>query len=299
MERFRRPTDDLREYFARRKFTISLFSVAFVSVFFYIIHPLFPYLFGEQESEKGKYWPSGDVFQEELALRFPDYPDHPELTYEPTFEYTPSAPAPLLPGVDEEGLPRWEQDLVAKLQFLQSPLPGAGITTRNSQLPGAPRAYRNGTHEGLDYYNGFCGIQIRFGDPVYAAAEGIIIRIDHEYSEPDAAARRELLAVAHSRPETPQDILDVLRGRQVWIEHKKGIITRYAHLQDVAEHLQEGSLVEAGEFIGTIGNSGTSDGARGNTLNAHLHFEIWLGDYFLGQGLTPSKMRKLWQEVLL
>jgi len=75
-------------------------------------------------------------------------------------------------------------------------------------------------------------------------------------------------------------------------------MTRYAHLDKVAEHLQEGDLVEAGDFIGTVGNSGTSDGAEGNTANPHLHFEIWVSGSYLGEGLTPQEVRDLWKQVI-
>lgn len=192
----------------------------------------------------------------------------------------------------------WDEPLMETLSFLQSPLPGAKVTTRDSQLPGAPRAYRNGTHEGLDFYSGYCGIPINFGDPVYSAGPGVIYRIDHDYIETPTEERNELLRISHELDDTPEEILDMLRGRQVWIIHPFGVITRYAHLDKVAEELQEGDLVEAGVFIGTIGNSGTSDGANGNTLNPHLHWEIWIGQNYLGEGLPPSESRALVQKIM-
>ncbi|MDO9535006.1 MAG: M23 family metallopeptidase [Bacillota bacterium] len=192
----------------------------------------------------------------------------------------------------------WDESLIKTLSFLQSPLPGAQVTTRDSQLPGAPRTYRNGTHEGLDFYSGYCGIPINFGDPVFSAGPGVIYRIDHDYIEALMEERNELLKISHKLDDTPEEILDMLRGRQVWIIHPFGVITRYAHLDNVAEDLQEGDLVEAGDFIGTIGNSGTSDGANGSTLNPHLHWEIWIGESYLGEGLPPSESRALLQIIL-
>jgi murein DD-endopeptidase MepM/ murein hydrolase activator NlpD len=76
------------------------------------------------------------------------------------------------------------------------------------------------------------------------------------------------------------------------------VVTRYAHLHEVAASLQEGDLVEAGDFIGTVGNSGTSEGAEGNGSNYHLHFEIWVGGSYLGEGLSPQETRELWKRVL-
>ncbi len=272
----------------------SLSSMALIGVLVFLIHPVYPLVAENQELKKGVNLPAGDIFEQEPALQTLNDPASPELTYKPVAAES----ALLLPQLDEEGVPTWNQSLVDQLDFLTSPLPEAAISTRDSQLPGAPRAYRNGTHQGLDYYDGFCGIRIRFGDPVYAAGDGVIYRIDHEYSEMDAPARREILDTAQSLEDTPEDILDKLRGRQVWIKHDYGVMTRYAHLYQVADNVEIGDPVKTGDLIGTIGNSGTGDGARGSTLNPHLHFEIWLGDYYLGQGLTPPEVRHLWQEVL-
>lgn len=204
--------------------------------------------------------------------------------------------ASLTVSEDKDNL--WNEELVRQLSFLQSPIPGANISSRDTQLPGAPRAYRNGTHEGLDYYNGFCGVPIYFGDPVYAAGAGVVTRIDHGYSEPSVGEREKMLKLSAAEGDTPEDILDKLRGRQVWIVHAFGVVTRYAHLDTVSENLQVGDWIEAGNYVGTLGNSGTSNGARGTQNDAHLHFEIWVGDYYLGKGLPLDEIRSLWQQVL-
>lgn len=193
----------------------------------------------------------------------------------------------------------WDKNIVQQLLFLQSPIPEAKISSRDSQLPGAPRTYRNGTHEGLDYYNGYCGVPIYFGDPVYAAGAGIVIRVDHDFSEIPTEQREEKLRISGEAGDTPEHILDYLRGRQVWIDHGFGVVTRYAHLDTVPETLQAGDLIEAGNFVGTIGNSGTSNGSRGTRDDAHLHFEIWVENRYLGEGLPPEEVRLLWHQVLI
>jgi murein DD-endopeptidase MepM/ murein hydrolase activator NlpD len=193
--------------------------------------------------------------------------------------------------------PLWDPNLVEELSFLQSPLPGAKVTSRDSQLPGAPRAYRNGTHEGLDYYDGSCGISVRYDDPIFAAGDGIIQRIDHHYIEFSDQERAEVLRVSAIEQDTPAHYLDMLRGRQVWILHPNGVITVYAHLSQTAD-LQEGDSIVAGDIIGFIGNSGTSDGVLANKNGAHLHFEVWLGDKYLGEDLPPGEVRKLLKEIL-
>ena len=185
-----------------------------------------------------------------------------------------------------------DSSLIELISILQSPLPGAKVTNRDTQLPGAPREYRNGTHEGLDLYDGYCSIPIHYGDPVYAAGDGVIQRIDHNYTELVTEDRDEILRICAELPDTPADYLDLLRGRQVWILHPNGIMTFYAHLSNTAD-LEAGDQVKAGDFIGEIGNSGTSDGALGNKAGAHLHFEVWIGDNYLGENLPPAETRKL------
>jgi murein DD-endopeptidase MepM/ murein hydrolase activator NlpD len=150
----------------------------------------------------------------------------------------------------------------------------------------------------LDYYSGFCGVPVNFGDPVYAAGDGVIDRIDHVYSEPATAQRDEMLRDSIAAGNTPEAVLDKLRGRQVWINHAYGVVTRYAHLHEVSEQLQVGDRVEAGAFIGTVGNSGTSSGAEGSQDGPHLHFEIRLGDSYLGEGMDPVAVRLLLQKIL-
>ncbi|HET9486627.1 MAG TPA: M23 family metallopeptidase [Chryseosolibacter sp.] len=54
-------------------------------------------------------------------------------------------------------------------------------------------------------------------------------------------------------------------GNYIEIDHGNGIVTRYAHLEDI--HVKFGAKVRKGEVIGTIGTSGGS-------VAPHLHYEI-------------------------
>lgn len=207
--------------------------------------------------------------------------------------------AEINPPEKKSNAARRDEAIVEQLSFLQSPIPGAHISSKDSQLPGAPRAYRNGTHEGLDYYQGYCGVPVSFGDPVYAAGAGTVIRVDHDFIELPIEEREEMLRVSAAAGNTPEHILDYLRGRQVWIDHGFGAVSRYAHLDTVSAYIQAGDLIEAGDIVGTVGNSGTSNGARGTQDDAHLHFEIWVENRYLGQGLPPEAVRLLWHEVLV
>jgi len=169
------------------------------------------------------------------------------------------------------------------------PIEGATISSRASHLPGAPRAYRNGTHEGFDFYDGTVSVEIAFDTPQRAAASGVVIRADLDYVELDQAGYDALISRARSTLSTPPEVLDALRGRQVWIRHPGGFITRYAHLASVAEGIAEGTEVRQGQVIGTTGNSGTLEAVQGTRDGPHPHVEIWRGDeLYLGQGMEPG-----------
>lgn len=190
------------------------------------------------------------------------------------------------------------ETIVKLLAFLDSPIAGATIQMTDGQLPGAPRPHRNGIHQGIDYYHGFSGVPIRAGTEVLAAADGLVIRIDHDFTEltPEQHAAYRRLSV--QAPDTPAEILDKFRGRQVWLKHRGQVITRYAHLDEVATDLSAGDLVYAGRQIGTVGNSGTSQAAAGIPGEDHLHFEIWLNEFYLGEGLSPDDIRYILRGIL-
>ena len=101
-------------------------------------------------------------------------------------------------------------------------------------------------HAGLDF-NG------ETGDPVYAATDGRV-----EYAEFNYGGY----------------------GNLVMIMRADGTQTRYAHLDRIK--VRQGERVNAGDLIGTIGNTGNSSGS-------HLHFEVRVGD-----ALTPTNPAGLW-----
>jgi len=89
-------------------------------------------------------------------------------------------------------------------------------------------------HKGIDVST------YRAGDPVVATADGKVV------------------AVA----------FDVGLGYYIVIEHEHGFMTRYAHMK--AQKVQKGQMVQQGQVIGFVGNTGISTGP-------HLHYEIHLG----------------------
>jgi murein DD-endopeptidase MepM/ murein hydrolase activator NlpD len=178
------------------------------------------------------------------------------------------------------------------------PVPGATISSRAAHWPNAPRAYRNGIHEGFDFYDGaVSGVAVRYGTAVVSVASGVVVRADHDYVEMTRAQYDDVINVSRRALDTPPEALDKLRGMQVWIEHAGGFVTRYAHLATIAADVVVGGRVAQGQVIGTTGNSGTLEAAMGTQDDPHPHIEIWQGTIYLGQGLEPAQIFTLAGQV--
>jgi murein DD-endopeptidase MepM/ murein hydrolase activator NlpD len=61
----------------------------------------------------------------------------------------------------------------------------------------------------------------------------------------------------------------MIRGNATYIDHGWGVYTGYLHQSEV--YVSEGEMVEPGQLIGQVGNTGRSTGP-------HLHWEIWVGE---------------------
>jgi murein DD-endopeptidase MepM/ murein hydrolase activator NlpD len=164
-------------------------------------------------------------------------------------------------------------------------------------MPNAPREYRGGIHEGVDFYGYDNCAKIAKGTAVLAAKGGTVIRADHEYhplTPAELAAADKRIAEGHAND---FDVLDLFRGQQVWIDHGKGIVTRYAHLSDIAANILSGTKVAQGELIAFVGDSGTPESISDPGVEEHLHFELRAGDDFLGKGLPPAEVRTIYERL--
>ena len=96
---------------------------------------------------------------------------------------------------------------------------------------------------GTQYEHGHKGTDIMapFGTPLYAAERGII-------------ADKEI---------------DVLGGNKLWVKGQSGTYYYYAHMQSYAEGIENGRLVEAGDVVGFVGDSGNAKGGA-----PHVHFQV-------------------------
>ncbi|MEI6222347.1 MAG: M23 family metallopeptidase [bacterium] len=173
------------------------------------------------------------------------------------------------------------------IRGLQYPVPGMKMNLSDpAYMPNAPRTYRNGIHEGVDFPGAV-------GTKVYAAYTGKIIRIDKNYKEPSKAQYDQMISRALHSKITPPDVLDMLRGRQIWVEHGPGVVTRYCHLSSVNQDIVVGQIIKTGDFVGAMGNSGV----MWEELGSHLHFEIRVGDSFLAAGLPYPKLKELYTKA--
>jgi murein DD-endopeptidase MepM/ murein hydrolase activator NlpD len=78
-----------------------------------------------------------------------------------------------------------------------------------------------------------------------------------------------------------------VRGNTTIIDHGLGVFTLYAHQSEI--DVKVGDIVEKGQVIGLVGNSGRVTGP-------HLHWEVWVGgvqvdpyDWILNEYPTPYK----------
>lgn len=193
-----------------------------------------------------------------------------------------------------------KEEVEKRLANPSIPVRGAKFPTYSGQLPGSPREYRNGYHEGVDWYTGGTGVSITKATLVYPVYKGKIVRIDKGYVEMEEPYREQILDISAHTEKTPDYILDKLRGRQIWIQSDNGVLVRYAHLSQVNETLHVGQIVDSTVAIAHAGNSGTSNGAKGTDDDVHPHTDLLVNgklfyEYYptLNEGI--ASLKKLFQ----
>jgi murein DD-endopeptidase MepM/ murein hydrolase activator NlpD len=82
---------------------------------------------------------------------------------------------------------------------------------------------------------------------------------------------------------------DVLGGTKLWLKGESGTYYYYAHLSAFAEGLQDGDVVEAGDVVGLVGDTGNAKGGA-----PHLHFEIHPDG---GPAVNPYPLLKVVDEL--
>jgi murein DD-endopeptidase MepM/ murein hydrolase activator NlpD len=180
-----------------------------------------------------------------------------------------------------------------RLANLRMPIVGSTLPDLDTLLPGAARAYRNGIHQGFDMNNGHIGVPTAFSGPVVAIKDGTVIRATLDFTEMTPEEYAKAIATSQAAGTTPPQILDKLRGKQVWIDHGHEIVSRYVHLSGIASEIVEGKRVRAGDIIGFVGNSGTESAVNGGRSGAHLHFELRIDNRYFGEGMSRDEIREI------
>lgn len=187
-------------------------------------------------------------------------------------------------------------DLTIFRNFL-FPIADGCLPESDALMPNAPREYRGGVHEGVDFYAYDNCTEIVAGTDVRAAKDGIVVRADLDYTDLTEAELAEANERIANGGANDFDVIDVFRGRQVWVDHGKGIVTRYAHLSGIAEGVTVGQRVAAGQTIAYVGDSGTPESLSNPGQEIHLHWELRTGESFLGAGLPPADVREIYTRV--
>jgi murein DD-endopeptidase MepM/ murein hydrolase activator NlpD len=213
-------------------------------------------------------------------------PETATPTAEPTLTTVPFTPTPPISDLD----PNDPTGFVF-------PHEGACLPSRDEVMPNAPRVYRNGFHEGVDFYHGDVCTEIFRGLPVRAMYDGVVVRAMHDYLDITSDVVATLTARTQEQGFTDPEALDIYRGRQVWIDHGNGVVTRYCHLDSIEESIAVGVAVRQGDAIGGVGDSGTPESITDPGLELHLHAEIRIGESFLGDGLDPVTVRALYEHL--
>ena len=187
--------------------------------------------------------------------------------------------------------------LQSRLTGYTFPITGSFIPEDDYSIPGAPRKYRNGFHKGLDF-NVYLGSdlieqKVKQTTPILAIGDGEISRIDLEYEPMTLKEYNDITQYNQNHPVTYVD--KDFGGRQIWIDHKNGVMSSYNHLSSISKNLKLGSRVVRGEIIGYAGNSGLISEAKNTKEQIHLHLEIWIDGEYLGNDLKPQQIRKLLQ----
>ncbi len=133
-----------------------------------------------------------------------------------------------------------ERERLAKQTVFQAPVDGrisSGFGAR-----AAPKAGASTFHRGVDF-------AVPVGTAVKAPANGVVVETG----------------------------TDSKLGKFVYIDHGKGVISKFGHLSD-NQVVEAGQRVQAGQLIGKSGNTGNSTGA-------HLHYTVTVN----GKPVDPTK----------
>lgn len=167
-----------------------------------------------------------------------------------------------LPDMRFQMISAWQAHQIPTIQKMDTPMGSEnGALVYNAQKFWEMNEKRGGHHTGDDL-NGIGGMNTDLGDPVFAAADGMVV-----YAGEPSPGWGNIVVLAHRDKDG------------------KPIRTMYGHLHEIrAAH---GALVSRGDTIGTVGTG------NGN-YPAHLHFELSLNDGIpIGRGYLDEPLARL------
>lgn len=108
-----------------------------------------------------------------------------------------------------------------------------------------------------------------FGEPVPAMAGGTVVRVRDGYRDHRARNTWQALAFMMTLEGVAREMGGTGRvlGNHVVVAHDDGTFAAYAHLRRGSATVREGAVVEVGDVLGEIGNTG-------NTSMPHLHVQL-------------------------
>jgi murein DD-endopeptidase MepM/ murein hydrolase activator NlpD len=106
----------------------------------------------------------------------------------------------------------------------------------------------------------------------YGAPRMVGTQYAHTHQGTDIFAPQGTPLLATSRGVIARKGQAVLGGNKLWLVGEDGTQYYYAHLSAFVEGVEDGTVVEAGQIIGFVGNTGNA-----LTTPAHVHFEIHPG----------------------
>jgi len=107
-----------------------------------------------------------------------------------------------------------------------------------------------------------------FGDS-FGAPRMMGTTYEHAHQGTDIMAPFDTPLLACERGIVTEIGAETLGGNKLWLKGESGTYYYYAHLKAYAEGLEVGEVVEAGDLVGVVGDTGNAKGGA-----PHLHFEI-------------------------
>ena len=169
-------------------------------------------------------------------------------------------------------------------EWLAPNMPGSKVPSHGSNKFGTRYAYDfiqvNWQKLGRPAYRGsllkylFRGIPIDdyycYGQPIYAPANGLVVRAEDHYPERKRTSflgdlLRARNAARHFDPK--RNNVQAVAGNFVILQIHDHVYAALCHLQTDSIQVGRGQTVQAGDLLGRVGHSG-------NSFGPHLHFQL-------------------------